>query len=99
FRSRFRRGENDRQIKMSVCVIRIVCDSLKYFLFGFLRSPFLARGNTQIIASGGTLRIDLDCLSQLGEGVVELGLPIINNSERSAQKLITGRNRQSLFQD
>ena len=83
---------------MGVCVIRFVCDSLKYFLFGFLRSPFLARGNTQIIASGSALWINLDCLRQLGEGVVELGLPIINNSQCSAQKLIIGRNRQSVFQ-
>src|SRR5438094_485709 len=55
---------------MGVPVIRIVRDGLKYFLLGFLLSAFLARGNAEIIVSGGALRIDLDRVAWLGLSVV-----------------------------
>ena len=83
---------------MRVGVIRIVRDGQKYFLFSFFLSAFLACGNAQIIVSRGAVWINLNRFVQFGEGIVELGLPIINNAERGMRKLVLGRNRHSLFQ-
>src|SRR5437762_8200357 len=62
-RWRLRRDENDRQIKMRVCVVRIFRDGLKHFLFCLLLSTFLARSNTEVIVRGGTVWVNLNCLS------------------------------------
>src|SRR4030095_9127524 len=83
---------------MRVGIIRIFHDGLKYFLFRFLLSPFLTLGNAKIIVSSGALWIDFDRLGQFGDGVVEFGLPVIDDSKRGVHKFVPWRNRQSLFQ-
>jgi hypothetical protein len=48
---------------MRVCVIRIICDRLKNFRFGFLLPSFLAGRDAEVIMSGGAAWINLDRLA------------------------------------
>ena len=73
---------------MRVGVIWVVGDGLKYFFFCLLLPPFLTRSDAKIIVSGGAVGIDLDCLGQLGQCVIEFGLPIIDDAERRMRKLL-----------
>src|SRR5215467_11139234 len=97
FRSRLRSDKNHGEIKMRISVIRITCNRLKYLFLGLLLPAFLARGDAEIIMGGGAVWIDLDRPAQLGQRVVESGLPIVNDSQGCVRKLVLGRNGQRLF--
>src|SRR3954447_9479190 len=76
-RWRLSRDENNREIEMRVCVIRIFGDGLEHLFFCLLLPAFLAGGNTEVIVRGGTVRVELDCFSQFLQRLVESRLAIM----------------------
>ena len=75
---------------MRVAVIRIIRDRLKYFSFCFSEPAILAGGNAEIIVGNWAFRIDLERLSLFVEGVIEFGLPIIDDAQSRMHKLVLG---------
>src|SRR6476661_10522710 len=60
-RWRLRCDENNREIEMRVCVIRIFRDGLEHLLFCLLLPAFLAGSNAEVIVPGRTVWVELDC--------------------------------------
>ena len=50
----------------------------------------MAGGNAEIIVGNWAFRIDFKRPGQFGEGVIEFGLPIIDDAQSRMHKLILG---------
>ncbi len=98
FCRRLRRGIDDGKIEMSVGVIGIVGDGFEYFSFRRFLPALLARSDAEIIVRGGALGIDRERLGQLGERVIEFGLPIIDDAEGGVGKLVPGSDGNGFLQ-
>ena len=83
---------------MRIRVIRIIRDGFEHFFFRRFLPAFLAGGDTKVIVRRRAFRIDRQCLGQFCEGVVELGLPIIDDAERGTGEFILRRDRDRFFQ-